>query len=82
MVYKRNAEEENKYNEEQELNKQKLEQIYKTEKLNAQEITEQNGNKNEAKDNFIVTVITLVILAIIAGIVIIKIRRKKEHNRK
>ena len=82
LVYKRNAEEENKYNEEQELNKQKLEQIYKTEKLNAEEITEQNGNKNEAKDNFIVTIIALVILAIIVGIAFIKIKRRKEDNRK
>ena len=78
VVYKRNEQEENKYNEEQELNEKNLEQIYKVEQTNNEESTAKENRKKEENLNFIVLITLFAILSIIVGIVFIKIR----HNKK
>lgn len=65
-AYKRNQEEENKYMEEQEANREKLEEIYETEKINdeTKNMSEEKQDKKQSKIIFIIIIGIVVILLI------------------
>lgn len=78
IAYKRNQEEEIKYEEEQENNKQNLEQAYEIEELSSDEETIQEENKEATKVNFTIGIVVLLVVAIIVAIVFIKLKNKKK----
>lgn len=86
-VYRRNNEEEIRYNEEIELNKEKLEEIYSVQKtsndyedkVQEQQINEENSSFEKNKD-IIVFVILLILCISIVGYYFI--RKKKYKNKK
>ncbi len=80
-VYKRNNDEEIEYQEEQEINKQKLEEIYKAEKVNLQVENFEDKDlidvKNKESKEFNLIFLLLIILSVvIAGISIYKTKKK------
>ena len=83
-AYKRNNDEEAEYNQKQENNKQKLEEIYKAEKINLQveNLEEENiiSIKKQKNGNFNLIFVLLIIL-IIAGILYISIYKVRKRNR-
>lgn len=79
-VYRRNLEEEKKYEEEQERQKENLENAYKVEELssNIDEFQEQATDKQTMKyQNIIVWSVLLLIVAIVIMILIWRIKNKK-----
>lgn len=78
IVYKRNAEEEQEYSEEQELNKQNLEQAYEIEELSSNEETIQEENEDATKVNFTIGIVVLLVIASIVAIVFVKSKNKKK----
>lgn len=84
-VYKRNSEEEVKYNEEQKDNQEKLNEIYevlKTSNNNENEVKEANveSNEKEGKENRnrLVTFFTLIAIVLIIASVSILVRKNKK----
>lgn len=79
QAYKRNTQEETKYEEEQEKMQEKLENAYKIEKVNgyAQEESPENINK-ESKGNRWVIAIEVIIVSTIAIVIFYYIRNKRK----
>lgn len=78
-IYKRNQEEEVKYKEEVETNKEKLEEIYQIEKTENQpknEINEENKSYKKLKTT------TILVIVVIILIIIIYILKKKVSDKK
>ena len=73
-VYKRNKEEEIKYQEELKENEEKLNNIYKTQKVEIQNV-ENNKTNTKEKNNFIYFIIILFMILIIS-IIIFKVKQK------
>lgn len=78
-AYRRTSEEENKYKEEQEVNKEKLEEIYKIQNANNQSeefVGEvENENKKESQNNKIILGLIIAFIVVILGI--LKIKKEK-----
>lgn len=92
-VYKRNEKEEQVYNKEQEDNKNKLNNIYETEKTSNEQIKEQQNqeeviienketqeNKTTKSIKDIVIIISLLILILIIGISVIWYKKKRQKK--
>lgn len=92
-VYKRNTQEEQVYNQEQEDNKNKLNNIYETEKTSNEQIKEQQNqeeviienketqeNKTTKSIKDIVIIISLLILILIIGISVIWYKKKRQKK--
>ena len=92
-VYKRNEKEEQVYNQEQEDNKNKLNNIYETEKTSNEQIKEQQNqeeviienketqeNKTTKSIKDIVIIISLLILILIIGISVIWYKKKRQKK--
>ena len=92
-VYKRNEKEEQVYNKEQEDNKNKLNNIYETEKTSNEQIKEQQNqeeviienketqeNKTTKSIKDIVIIISLLILILIIGISVIRYKKKRQDK--
>ena len=92
-VYKRNINEEEIYNQEQEDNKNKLNNIYETEKTSNEQIKEQQNqeeviienketqeNKTTKSIKDIVIIISLLILILIIGISVIWYKKKRQDK--
>lgn len=91
-VYKRNEKEEQVYNKEQEDNKNKLNNIYETEKTSNEQIQEQQNkeeviqnkevqeNKTTKSIKDIVIIISLLILILIIGISVIWYKKKRQKK--
>ncbi len=91
-VYKRNEKEEQVYNKEQEDNKNKLNNIYETEKTSNEQIKEQQNqeevienintqeNKTTKRIKDIVIIISLLILILIIGISVIWYKKKRQKK--
>ena len=87
-VYKRNEKEEQVYNKEQEDNKNKLNNIYETEKtsneqkqeevIENKEVQENNETKRSIKD--IVIIVSLLILILLIGISVIWYKKKRQDK--
>ena len=81
-VYKRNEEEEEKYNQEQEENKNNLEQIFEAQKTSVEESEssqEKIGETKQIKQMLIILILTAIIIFII--ITIVKIINKKRGRK-
>lgn len=92
-VYKRNTQEEQVYNQEQEDNKNKLNNIYETEKTSNEQLQEQQKqeeviienketqeNKTTKSIKDIVIIISLLILILIIGISVIWYKKKRQKK--
>ena len=91
-VYKRNAQEEQVYNQEQEDNKIKLNNIYELqrtsneqvqsqEQQNQEEIIENNENETTKSIKDIVIIVSLLILILLIGISVIWYKKKRQNRK-
>ena len=77
-VYKRNLEEENKYLEELKNNKEKLDEIYETERINSDSENEKDKQEIKGKQrNIIIFLFFVIIVASCVGIVYVLKKKKK-----
>ncbi len=76
-IYKRNKEEEIKYNEELKNNKDKLEEIYKEEKVSS----EIENIINEEKQKNITIYVIIMCILIISGLIVVYLKKKSNKNK-
>lgn len=78
-VYKRNQEEEIRYREEQEENKEKLEDIYQVQKISSQSEETLENKKIKEQDRLILIVVIAIIVILGLTIVIFRYKKKRGH---